>query len=85
MRTSLVCLLVLGALLAPTALAAGPLTAVSGRTIVVDPGHNPGNGRYPAEVNRPVDYGLGTKPCGPILSDRRFAALSGATRLGDTG
>jgi len=62
-RLLLVCLLVLGALLAPSALAAGPLAGVRGSTIVVEPGHNPGNGRYPAEVNRPVDYGLGTKPC----------------------
>jgi N-acetylmuramoyl-L-alanine amidase len=62
-RVFLVSLLVFGALIAPSALAAGPLAGVSGRTIVVDPGHNPGNGRYPSEVNRPVDYGLGTKPC----------------------
>lgn len=55
--------LLLGALLAPSALAAGPLAAVDGRTIVVDPGHNANDSKYPSEVNRLVDYGLGTKPC----------------------
>jgi N-acetylmuramoyl-L-alanine amidase len=62
-RFLLSCLLVLGVFVAPSALAAGPLAAVDGRTIVVDPGHNPNDSKYPAEVNRPVDYGLGTKPC----------------------
>jgi N-acetylmuramoyl-L-alanine amidase len=59
----LVATLLVLALPAPAALAAGPLAAVHGRTIVIDPGHNPGNGGYPSEINRPVDYGLGTKPC----------------------
>ena len=63
MRLLLVSLLVLGALFAPAALAAGPLAAVDGRTIVVDPGHNVNDGKYPSEVNRLVDYGLGRKPC----------------------
>ena len=63
MRPLLVSLLALAALFAPAARAARPLAAVSGRTIVIDPGHNPGNGAYPSEINRPVDYGLGTKPC----------------------
>jgi N-acetylmuramoyl-L-alanine amidase len=35
-----------------------------GKVIVLDPGHNPGNGRYASEVNRPVTYdGVHTKPC----------------------
>jgi N-acetylmuramoyl-L-alanine amidase len=59
-------LLTLGALLAPSAFAAGPFGSVSGRTIVIDPGHNPNDSKYPNEVNRPVDYGLGTKPCDAI-------------------
>jgi N-acetylmuramoyl-L-alanine amidase len=62
-RPLLASLLALAALFAPAASAAEPLAAVSGRTIVVDPGHNPGNGAHPSEINRPVDYGLGTKPC----------------------
>jgi N-acetylmuramoyl-L-alanine amidase len=62
-RPLLATVLALAALCAPAARAAGPLVAVSGRTIVVDPGHNPGNGAYPSQINRPVDYGLGTKPC----------------------
>jgi N-acetylmuramoyl-L-alanine amidase len=65
-RILLACLLVLVALLAPPALAAGPLAAVDGRTIVIDPGHNPNDSRHIAEVNRAVDYGLGTKPCDAI-------------------
>jgi N-acetylmuramoyl-L-alanine amidase len=65
-RLLLFSLLVLGGLLVPSALAAGPLDAVRGRTIVVDPGHNPNDGKHIAEVNRPVDYGLGTKPCDAI-------------------
>ena len=42
------------------AAAAGPLT---GKVIVVDPGHNPGNGSYPSEINRAVAFGAGMKPC----------------------
>jgi N-acetylmuramoyl-L-alanine amidase len=63
MRLLLISALVLCAFSAPAALAAGPLAAVDGRTIVIDPGHNPNDSKYPSEVNRPVDYGLGTKPC----------------------
>jgi N-acetylmuramoyl-L-alanine amidase len=63
MRAILLSLVVLGALIAPTAYGASPLAAVQGRTIVVDPGHNPNNIRHIAEITRPVDYGLGTKPC----------------------
>jgi N-acetylmuramoyl-L-alanine amidase len=66
MRAILLSLVVLAALLAPTASAASPLAAVQGRTIVVDPGHNPNDIRHIAEISRPVDYGLGTKPCDAI-------------------
>lgn len=63
MRALALVLVVLGALLAPAALAAGPLTSLRGKTVVIDPGHNPGDAAHPSEINRPVDYGLGTKPC----------------------
>jgi N-acetylmuramoyl-L-alanine amidase len=39
------------------------LRAVSGRTILVDPGHNGGNGAHPEIINKPVPMGTGTKPC----------------------
>ena len=63
--------IVLCALFVPAAVAAGPLASVSGRTIVVDPGHNPNDSNHIAEVNRPVDYGLGTKPCDAIGTETR--------------
>ncbi|GAA3121792.1 N-acetylmuramoyl-L-alanine amidase [Streptomyces rameus] len=50
----------------PSAPAAGrpdsarPLT---GMVVVVDPGHNPGNFRHTAEINRPVDIGTNRKEC----------------------
>lgn len=40
--------------------ASGPL---AGRTVVVDPGHNPGNRNHPAEINRQVDVGTHRKEC----------------------
>ncbi|MFI5803167.1 N-acetylmuramoyl-L-alanine amidase [Streptomyces sp. NPDC051561] len=40
--------------------AAGPL---SGRTVVVDPGHNPGNFRHTSEINRQVNIGTNRKEC----------------------
>jgi N-acetylmuramoyl-L-alanine amidase len=36
---------------------------LAGRTVVVDPGHQLGNSRFPRQVNRPVDAGGFTKPC----------------------
>ncbi|MFC7220079.1 N-acetylmuramoyl-L-alanine amidase [Streptomyces polyrhachis] len=39
---------------------AKPLT---GRVVVLDPGHNPGNRRHPAEINRRVDVGTHAKEC----------------------
>ncbi|MGA5699992.1 N-acetylmuramoyl-L-alanine amidase [Peterkaempfera bronchialis] len=36
---------------------------LAGRTVVLDPGHNPGNGAHPAEINRRVDIGSARKEC----------------------
>jgi N-acetylmuramoyl-L-alanine amidase len=36
---------------------------LSGKVIVIDPGHNPGNASHPAQINSPVEFGAGTKPC----------------------
>lgn len=38
----------------------GPL---SGRTVVIDPGHNPGNRDHTREINSQVDIGTGHKEC----------------------
>ncbi|QHY95257.1 N-acetylmuramoyl-L-alanine amidase AmiA precursor [Streptomyces sp. S4.7] len=38
----------------------GPL---AGRTVVIDPGHNPGNFKHTAEINRLVDIGTNRKEC----------------------
>jgi N-acetylmuramoyl-L-alanine amidase len=45
--------------------AAGPLSlaAVSGKTIVIDPGHDGGNAAHPEIINQQVPMGTGTKPC----------------------
>ncbi|MFJ6697530.1 N-acetylmuramoyl-L-alanine amidase [Streptomyces sp. NPDC091272] len=40
--------------------AGGPL---SGRTVVVDPGHNPGNFHHTREINRQVNIGTNSKEC----------------------
>jgi N-acetylmuramoyl-L-alanine amidase len=40
--------------------AAGPLT---GRVVVIDPGHQLGNSRHLAQIDRPVWIGNGSKPC----------------------
>jgi N-acetylmuramoyl-L-alanine amidase len=39
------------------------LQSLSGKVIVIDPGHNPGNARHAGQINRPVDFGAGMKPC----------------------
>ncbi|MEY9844744.1 N-acetylmuramoyl-L-alanine amidase [Streptacidiphilus sp. MAP5-3] len=36
---------------------------LAGRTVVVDPGHNPGNPAHLAEINQLVDVGNGRKAC----------------------
>ncbi|RAG83973.1 N-acetylmuramoyl-L-alanine amidase [Streptacidiphilus pinicola] len=45
--------------------AAAPRRALplAGRTVVLDPGHNPGNASHPAEINQLVDVGNGRKAC----------------------
>lgn len=40
-----------------------PRAPLAGHTVVVDPGHQLGNSRHPAQVNAPVDAGGFTKPC----------------------
>ncbi|WIY04894.1 N-acetylmuramoyl-L-alanine amidase [Amycolatopsis mongoliensis] len=48
--------------LPPSSAAAPPVA--SGKVVVLDPGHNGGNGAHPAEINRQVPAGRGqTKPC----------------------
>jgi N-acetylmuramoyl-L-alanine amidase len=47
----------------PSSVAAPPPVA-AGKVVVLDPGHNGGNGSHPAEINRKVPAGRGqTKPC----------------------
>jgi N-acetylmuramoyl-L-alanine amidase len=36
---------------------------LSGKTVVIDPGHNPDNGRYATEINKLVQIGNGTTSC----------------------
>ncbi|MFM9441730.1 N-acetylmuramoyl-L-alanine amidase [Streptomyces acidiscabies] len=43
--------------------AKAPVKPLTGRTIVIDPGHNPTNYRHPSEINRPVDIGTNKKEC----------------------
>ena len=38
-------------------------SAVSGKVIVLDPGHNGGNASHPEEINKQVFVGNGHKPC----------------------
>ncbi|MGW5743095.1 N-acetylmuramoyl-L-alanine amidase [Amycolatopsis sp. NPDC003861] len=41
-----------------------PSPVAAGKVVVLDPGHNGGNGAHPAEINRQVPAGRGqTKPC----------------------
>jgi N-acetylmuramoyl-L-alanine amidase len=47
-----------GASSAPAA--TGPL---KGKVVVIDPGHNPGNFRHTAQINRQVDIGTNRKEC----------------------
>ncbi|MER7520784.1 N-acetylmuramoyl-L-alanine amidase [Streptomyces sp. NPDC126499] len=48
---------------ASTAGAARPAPPLAGRTVVVDPGHNPGNFRHTTEINKKVDIGTNHKEC----------------------
>ncbi|MGW9246252.1 N-acetylmuramoyl-L-alanine amidase [Streptomyces badius] len=40
-----------------------PKGALTGRTVVIDPGHNPGNRDHTREINQQVDIGTGRKEC----------------------
>ncbi|WP_032761852.1 N-acetylmuramoyl-L-alanine amidase [Streptomyces sp. CNS654] len=40
-----------------------PKGLLTGRTVVIDPGHNPGNRDHTREINRQVDIGTGRKEC----------------------
>jgi N-acetylmuramoyl-L-alanine amidase len=46
-------------------LSAGPLPKgpLTGRTVVIDPGHNPRNREHTREINEQVDIGTGRKEC----------------------
>ncbi|MFJ2778533.1 N-acetylmuramoyl-L-alanine amidase [Kitasatospora sp. NPDC087315] len=49
---------------APTTQAASTApTSLTGRTVLLDPGHNPGNFTHPTEINRQVDVGNARKEC----------------------
>lgn len=48
---------------APAAPAAPLGAPLAGRTIVIDPGHNPGNFRHSTEINKKVDIGTNRKEC----------------------
>ncbi len=43
--------------------AAEVAASLKGRTVHLDPGHNPGNADHADEANAPVSYGVGEKPC----------------------
>ncbi|NYI06804.1 N-acetylmuramoyl-L-alanine amidase [Allostreptomyces psammosilenae] len=49
---------------APTPTAEVP--PLAGRTVVIDPGHNPGNAAHPAEIAEQVDVGTGHKECDTV-------------------
>lgn len=51
---------------AATAAAKAPASSahpLSGKTVVIDPGHNPDNGKYASEINKLVQIGNGTTTC----------------------
>ncbi|MFJ9036092.1 N-acetylmuramoyl-L-alanine amidase [Streptomyces sp. NPDC102406] len=48
---------------APTKPAGGGSGPLKGKVVVIDPGHNPGNFQHPADINRTVNVGNGTKEC----------------------
>lgn len=47
----------------PTGSPAPPGGPLAGRTVVVDPGHNPGNFRHATEINKKVNIGTTRKEC----------------------
>ncbi|MBV9932955.1 MAG: N-acetylmuramoyl-L-alanine amidase [Actinobacteria bacterium] len=46
-----------------TTTASGPLAAVAGKVILLDPGHNGGNYKHPEVINKDVDAVTQQKPC----------------------
>lgn len=40
-----------------------PALSLAGRTVVIDPGHNPGNFRHSTEINQKVNIGTNRKEC----------------------
>ncbi|MFB7271241.1 N-acetylmuramoyl-L-alanine amidase [Streptomyces sp. NPDC056244] len=40
-----------------------PGRPLTGKVVVIDPGHNPTNHDHPAEINKPVDIGTTSKEC----------------------
>ena len=68
MRTTIVSLaaslaLAGSAVAAPAPVAARATPPLAGVTVVLDPGHQLGNYRFPKKINRPVDAGGFMKPC----------------------
>ncbi|MGW3072254.1 N-acetylmuramoyl-L-alanine amidase [Kitasatospora sp. NPDC001132] len=47
----------------PPPAAGGEGAALAGRTVLLDPGHNPGNSAHTAEIDRQVDIGNARKEC----------------------
>ncbi|MFF3927764.1 N-acetylmuramoyl-L-alanine amidase [Streptomyces hirsutus] len=47
----------------PSASAPAGTGPLKGKVVVIDPGHNPGNFRHTAEINRQVDIGTNSKEC----------------------
>ncbi|HEY5835381.1 N-acetylmuramoyl-L-alanine amidase [Streptomyces sp.] len=47
----------------PAATAPAESLPLTGRTVVLDPGHNPGNASHTTAINRLVDIGTGFKEC----------------------
>lgn len=48
----------------PPGFASGaPVTSLTGKVIVIDPGHNPGNVKHTAEIARKVNIGTNSKEC----------------------
>jgi N-acetylmuramoyl-L-alanine amidase len=50
-------------LTSPTSSAPAASGSLKGKVVVIDPGHNPGNFRHTAEINRQVDIGTNRKEC----------------------
>ncbi|MFE7165972.1 N-acetylmuramoyl-L-alanine amidase [Streptomyces sp. NPDC057616] len=47
----------------PSSSAPAATGSLKGKVVVIDPGHNPGNFRHTAEINRQVDIGTNRKEC----------------------